>query len=96
MSKHRERLVKVLSTSIPEWRGSKLLWKADCIYPSFGIWRQKKMDVMSWLASACRADDPKQDVILFVGCWETMGDCIKAGAVELDARGEVIAPKVKP
>lgn len=93
-TKFRERLVRVLSESIPEWRGFRLQWRANAIYGARGIWRQKRMDVCSWTATAYDATCPDRH-ILHVDCWETMTECIQAGRVGIDAKGDLVFPLPK-
>lgn len=93
-TKFRKRLARVLNESIPEWRGFKLEWRADSIYGARGIWRQKRMDVCSWTATAYDAARPTQS-ILHVDCWETMTECVKAGAVGINPKGDLVHPVAK-
>jgi hypothetical protein len=79
---YRIRLARILNASLPEWRGRPIVWAADRIYPAWGIWRHVRMDVMRWEAAAHFADKPGC-CALMAGCWETIGECIKAGRVAL-------------
>jgi hypothetical protein len=84
MSSSRERLVKLLTAAVPEWRGRQIVWKPEAIYPCKGFWRIRRteMDVQSWQATAFLADKPTQ-VWFTVGCWETITECLKAKRVGL-------------
>lgn len=86
---YRRRLAKILAESFPVMRNTPVTWKAVDIYGAQGIWRQKKMDVQLWNAT-CR--DAKGDSINHIGCWESMGECIKAGALELSNDGYTVSP----
>lgn len=96
MSSTRDRLVKLLQRDIPEYRGRKIVWKPEALYPCRGFWRIRRteMDVQSWQATAFLADAPDRPW-LTTGCWETMTECLKAGAVEYAEETQTIFAKEK-
>jgi hypothetical protein len=58
--------------------------------PASGYWRQKRADVFAWEFHGYL--DGRQ---VISGCWETMTECVKAGALEYDAKLDYVYPKVK-
>lgn len=90
----RDRLAKLLNHCLTEWRGIPIICKAGALYPCRGFWRIRRvqMDVMSWEATAYRADKPDQPV-WNGGCWETMTECLQAGSVHFYGQhGDMIGP----
>lgn len=90
----RDRLARLLNKCIPDINGELVVWRADALYPCRGFWRIRRvqMDVMSWTATAYRASKPTVSA-WNGGCWETMTECLKAGAVHIYGRHmDTIAP----
>lgn len=90
----RQRLAKMLNRCLPEYAGIPIVWKPEAMYPCRGFWRIRRvqMDVMSWEATAYRRDKPDRPVWVG-GCWETMTECLKAGAVHFyGQRMDTIGP----
>lgn len=80
----------MLHRDIPEWHGTKLTWKHDAIYMAKGIWRQKRMDVCSWSATAYGPDGKS---VLHADCWETITEVVKAGKIGIEERkGDMLFP----
>jgi hypothetical protein len=88
---YRRRLARILNASLPVVRGMPVFWSADRIYPALGAWRHVRMDVMSWQAAAHWVDKPGSCCVM-AGCWETIGECIKAGRVNISDDGWTIYP----
>lgn len=78
----RQKLAALLQKEFPTtWDGLSISWNADQISEATGWYRSSPFaDVYRWEAWAYFTDKPDQ-VAYCVSCWDTMTNCIKAGAL---------------
>jgi hypothetical protein len=81
----RTRLAKIIS------RDLGIDCQPEHLRPATGSWRTDwRLDVYRWEVFA----RTKSGQPFVAGCWESMTDCVKAGAVRYDGDGEIY-PKPK-